>query len=76
MVDHHWSAASIAPIVLYLIDLFTPARCMFASNFPVDGLHASYDAVWDAFDTITATLSDADRNLLFRDTARRIYRLA
>ncbi len=73
MVDHHWTLESIRPIVEYLIDAFAPERCMFASNFPVDGLHVSYDRLWDAFDTITADSAEADRLALFRDTARRIY---
>ncbi len=73
MIDHHWTTASITPIVHDLVELFTPHRCMFASNFPVEGLHASYDALWDAFDAITAGYADADRDALFRDTARRLY---
>ncbi len=75
MVDHHWTTDSIRPIVATLIALFTPARAMFASNFPVDGLHASYDQVWDAFEAITADYAPADRAALFRDTAARAYRL-
>jgi len=73
MVDHAWTVDTIAPIVRELIELFTPARAMFASNFPVDGLHASYDAVWDAFDAITAHDLPETRDALFRDTARRFY---
>jgi predicted TIM-barrel fold metal-dependent hydrolase len=75
MVDHHWTVDGIRPIVRELIDLFTPVRAMFASNFPVDGLHKSYDAVWDAFDAITADDPAVDRAALFRDTARRFYRI-
>jgi predicted TIM-barrel fold metal-dependent hydrolase len=75
MTEHHWSVASIRPLVEETIRLFTPARCMFASNFPVDGLHATYDQVWDAFDEITTALPDAVRQLLFRETARRVYRI-
>lgn len=76
MIDHHWTVESIRPIVHDLVELFTPQRCMFASNFPVEGLHASYDALWDAFDTITAGYGDRDRRALFRDTARQFYAIA
>jgi predicted TIM-barrel fold metal-dependent hydrolase len=76
MIDHHWTVASIAPIVHELVAIFTPDRCMFASNFPVEGLHASYDALWDAFDSITAGYAEAARQALFRDTARRFYGIA
>lgn len=75
MVDHNWTAASIAPIVLDLIELFGPDRCMFASNFPVDGLHSSYDRLWDAFDDITAHMNSAARDAVFRETAMRFYRI-
>lgn len=75
MVDHHWTADSIRPIVRELIALFTPGRAMFGSNFPVDALHASYDRVWDTFDAITADYPAADRAALFCDTAARVYRI-
>ncbi len=75
MVDHGWTTDSISGLVEELIALFGPTRCMFASNFPVDGLHATYDRVWDAFDAITADYPAADRAALFRGTAARVYRL-
>jgi predicted TIM-barrel fold metal-dependent hydrolase len=75
MADHRWTIDSIRPLVDRIIDIFGPERCMFASNFPVDGLHARYDAIFDAFDAITAGRSRAVRNMLFYETAARIYRL-
>ena len=45
MVDNHWTAESIRPLVLHCIDCFGPNRAMFASNFPVDRLMASYAQV-------------------------------
>jgi len=50
-------------------------RCMFASNFPVDKLFSSYDAVFDAFKEITREFSPAERVALFHDNAQRVYRL-
>ena len=41
-----------------------------------DGLHKSYDAVWDAFDVITAEDPAGHRAALFRDTGRHFYRIA
>lgn len=73
MVDHGWTTASIRPLVDHMITLFTPARAMFASNFPVDAMYGSYDLLWDAFDEITAAYSDADRAALFRETAIRVF---
>ena len=48
---------------------------MFASDFPVAGLHASFDQVWDGFKAITADLTPAEQRALFHDNARRLYRL-
>ena len=47
---------SIRPYVEEAIAAFGVERCMFASNFPVDKLFSSYDAIFDAFKEITAGL--------------------
>jgi predicted TIM-barrel fold metal-dependent hydrolase len=75
MADPHWSVESIRPIVDQTIDIFGAARCLFASNFPVDGLYSSYDAVFDALDAITKGRTDQERRMLFHDNAARLYRL-
>jgi predicted TIM-barrel fold metal-dependent hydrolase len=75
MFDHHWTVESLRPYVLETIDAFGVGRCMFASNFPVDGLHASYAGVWLAWSEIAAAASAGERRALFVDNAQRIYRL-
>jgi predicted TIM-barrel fold metal-dependent hydrolase len=75
MFDHHWSLESFRPYVLEAIDAFGPARCMFASNFPIDGLHSDYDRLWGAYAEIVAGTSQADRDGLFAKNAIRYYRL-
>jgi predicted TIM-barrel fold metal-dependent hydrolase len=75
MFDHAWTVESIRPYVLETIDTFGVERCMFASNFPVDRLHGTYQAVWQAFAQVTAGASATEHAALFRDNARRIYRL-
>ena len=62
-------------VVLATIELFGVPRCMFASNFPVDRLCASYDDVYGAFDEITQRFGEAERRALFHDNAVRIYRM-
>ncbi len=57
------------------IEAFGAGRCMFASNFPVDGLHTTLDGLWSTYDAVTAGLGDDDRDLLFAGTAARIYDL-
>ncbi len=71
-----WTADANREVVLTTIDLFGADRAMFASNFPVDGLCASYGEIYGGFDAITRDFSDGDRARLFRDNACRIYDLA
>ena len=75
MFDRAWSVDSILPFVEQTIDCFGVERCMFASNFPVEKLMSTYDALWNAFSQITSHYSDGDRAKLFHDNAIRFYRL-
>ena len=50
--DHNWTIDSLWPVVMHCIDCFGPNRSMFASDFPVAGLHASFDEVYKSFKTI------------------------
>ncbi|MGE0717478.1 MAG: amidohydrolase [Alphaproteobacteria bacterium] len=68
-----WTVAANRGIVLTTIDLFGTDRCMFASNYPVDGLCASWDAILGGFDAITADFSPAERDRLFGSNAVAIY---
>ena len=70
-----WTVEANRDIVLTTIDLFGAQRCMFASNFPVDGLCASYQTIFNGFDAIVAHFSDAERRGLFHDNAVRFYRI-
>ncbi len=60
---------------LHTIDCFSPQRCMFESNFPVDRVSCSYAVLWNSFKRLVADFSDADKAALFHDTAARVYRL-
>ncbi len=73
--DHRWTTDSIRPIVLDTIDVFGTSRCMFGSNFPVDGLYSNFRKLFSAFDTITADFTDLERADLFAGAARRFYRI-
>jgi predicted TIM-barrel fold metal-dependent hydrolase len=73
--DHDWTLDSLRPVVLACIDAFGTERAMFASDFPVAGLHATYDQVFDAFKAIVADFSAEEQRLLFHDNAVQLYRL-
>lgn len=68
-------AEAMRPYFELCIEQFGADRCMFESNFPVDKASYSYVAIWNAFKRLTQGCSAAERNALFHDTARRIYRL-
>ncbi len=70
-----WGYEDNRRIVLETIDIFGIERCMFASNFPVDGLRVSYDRMFRDFKRMTGGLSQSDRRRLFHDNAARFYRL-
>jgi len=75
MIDRAWTVDSLRPFVLRVIETFGPARCMFASNFPVEKVHGSFGGFYAAYDAITADFRPAERDLIFAGTASRIYRL-
>jgi len=69
-------AASMAPILTYCIEQFTPERSMFESNFPVDKVSFSYNVMYNAFKRFSKGYSASERAAMFHDTATRIYRIA
>ncbi len=70
-----WTADDNRSIVLDAIDIFGVERCMFASNFPVDSLVASFETIFSGFLSITGGLTEDERRRLFHDNAVRLYRL-
>ena len=68
-----WTAADNREIVLTTIELFGADRCMFASNFPVDSLCASFATIFSGFREIVRDFPDNEQRALFHDNARRIY---
>ena len=74
--DKEWAGnALVRDAVHKAIELFGVRRCMFASNFPVEkaaGWQA--DRLYSAFSDLAGQLSEQDRQLLFADNARRVYR--
>jgi len=70
-----WSVDANRAIVRDTIEIFGAERCMFASNFPVDSLVASFGTIYSGFAEITSDLSSAERDALFFANAMRIYRI-
>jgi predicted TIM-barrel fold metal-dependent hydrolase len=59
----------------FCIDTFGPDRCIFESNFPVDGWTLPYTTLWNALQKVAARYTDAEQDALFAGTAKRVYRL-
>ncbi len=65
---------ALTPWLEYAIETFGVDRCMFASNFPVDGMHGTFDELYSTYTAVTAGLDDASREKLFASNAERVYR--
>lgn len=70
-----WTVDANRDIVRAAIDLFGVQRAMFASNFPVDSLCATYREIFDGFAAIVEHFTPAEQRALFHDNAVRIYAL-
>jgi predicted TIM-barrel fold metal-dependent hydrolase len=70
-----WTVAANRGVVLAAIEAFGVERSMFASNFPVDSLCASFDTIFSGFRQIVADFAAHEQRALFHDNAVRIYRM-
>ncbi|MNP73690.1 Amidohydrolase [compost metagenome] len=62
-------------MVLTALEIFGSGRCMFASNFPVAGLRASYDTLADGMATMLAPMGRSVQQAVLAGNAQRFYRL-
>ncbi|MDT5111278.1 MAG: L-fuconolactonase [Mycobacterium sp.] len=68
------AADVLAPWLEHAIEAFGVDRCLFGSNFPVDGMHGTFDELFTSYSAVTAGLDDEARDKLFAANAERIYR--
>ena len=73
--DNDWTPESLGTVIDHCLDCFGPSRSMFASDFPVAGLHATFDEVYGVFRNAAASLSLDEQRALFFTTANETYRL-
>ncbi len=66
---------ALRPWLEYAIEAFGVDRCLFASNFPVDAVHGTFDDLYSTFSDVTAGLDDDARHKLFAANAERVYRI-
>ncbi|MEM7744030.1 MAG: amidohydrolase family protein [Pseudomonadota bacterium] len=75
LVGGGWDPDTNRIVIRQTIEMFGPERCMFASNYPVDSLCASFDTIWRGFDEATADLGADARAWLFHRTAATVYNI-
>jgi len=74
--DHaHWTAEQVKPYVAHAIECFGFDRTMYGSDWTVSELTHRYPQWVEILDEVIAGASAAEKKKLYRDTARRVYRL-
>lgn len=72
-----WTTESVRPWVEILLETFGPNRLIFASNWPVMTIMATYAGWWSTLSSILDSIgaSTRDREALLGGTAAKAYRL-
>jgi predicted TIM-barrel fold metal-dependent hydrolase len=73
--DKDWNYPQNEQIIKQLIDLFSPQRCMFASNFPVSKIKISFKDLYNNYKKIVKSFSSDEKKWLFAKTASEVYNL-
>jgi L-fuconolactonase len=71
----NWDAGQLAAYAQHAVDVFTPARLMFGSDWPVCTLAASYGEVWELAGALLKDLTESERRDILGGTAARVYQL-
>jgi L-fuconolactonase len=71
-----WTPDTLRPYMEVALEAFGPGRMMFGGDWPVSTLAITYPAWVGLVDDLIAGLSETEQRQIFRDTARRFYRLA
>jgi predicted TIM-barrel fold metal-dependent hydrolase len=72
---HRNDADHIKEITVQALAWFGADRCLFGSNFPIEKLWCAYGDLVDGYQEATSSMNDDDREAIFSDTAKRVYRL-
>jgi L-fuconolactonase len=70
-----WEAKDFKPYVDHVIEIFTPQRLMFGSDWPVANLGGSYAEVVELAEALTSQLSPSEAEFFWHKTAAAAYRL-
>lgn len=75
MTDRSFSLDSLRRWIRHCVESFGPDRIMVGSNWPLDRIAGSYDAVMGHIRALLAEDSPAEQIQMLRGTAQRVYRI-
>ena len=70
-----WTPAQLRPYIDHVAACFGPDRLLYGGDWPVAKLAGDYLQWLTTLEAATAHFSQAEQRLLFRDNAKRVYRL-
>lgn len=73
--EHACSLELWKPVILETLEIFSPARCLFGSNWPIETLWTDYAAIIATTRECLVGLTREERAAVLHDTAQRVYRL-
>jgi predicted TIM-barrel fold metal-dependent hydrolase len=73
MTERSWTTGSLRRWVTTSLEAFGPARCMFGSNWPVDRIASSYDALINAFLELIGTCTSEEKEAVCSANAEALY---
>jgi predicted TIM-barrel fold metal-dependent hydrolase len=69
------TTAGWRPVIEQTIDTFGPGRCMFGSNFPIEGLWTSYATLLTVFRECLSCCSAGEQHQILYQNAAGVYRV-
>jgi predicted TIM-barrel fold metal-dependent hydrolase len=73
--EHVCSVELWKPVILETLEIFSPARCLFGSNWPIEALWTDYAAIVGTTRECLVGLTREERAAVLHDNAARVYRL-
>jgi predicted TIM-barrel fold metal-dependent hydrolase len=73
MTDLRWTVESLRRWVISSVEAFGPSRCLFGSNWPVDRIASSYDALVAAFLELISGYGPDEQERICRTNAEQLY---
>jgi len=73
--DTDWSATALKPYIDHVLSAFGAHRIMWGSDWPVSRLRCEYNDWFQCAQTLTAHLEQAQREMIFGQTAIQFYRI-